>query len=206
VKYLSGGERSRLLLARILKHGGNFLILDEPTNDLDLPTLRVLEEALIAFPGVVVVVSHDRYFLNRVCTSILAFEGESRVTFSVGDYDYYVEKRSRLQDVAQHASAPGSAKTASAKPEKIAKSRTRRLSFKESRELNGMEEVILGVEENIGKIEALFADPEFHRKNGQRTAALTGELACLKGDLTRLYERWEELEEIRSGAQQDSQS
>src|SRR5436190_12975188 len=79
VKKLSGGERSRLLLARILKSGGNFLILDEPTNDLDLPTLRVLEEALIAFPGVVLVVSHDRYFLNRVCTNILAFEGDGKI-------------------------------------------------------------------------------------------------------------------------------
>jgi ATP-binding cassette subfamily F protein uup len=76
VKKLSGGERSRLLLAKILKCGGNFLILDEPTNDLDLPTLRVLEVALIAFPGMVLVVSHDRYFLNRVCTNILAFEGD----------------------------------------------------------------------------------------------------------------------------------
>ncbi|MGN6644706.1 MAG: ABC-F family ATP-binding cassette domain-containing protein, partial [Verrucomicrobiota bacterium] len=87
VKKLSGGERSRLLLARILKNGGNFLILDEPTNDLDLPTLRVLEEALIAFPGMVLVVSHDRYFLNRVCTNILAFEGDGKITHSVGDYD-----------------------------------------------------------------------------------------------------------------------
>lgn len=205
VKYLSGGERSRLLLARILKNGGNFLILDEPTNDLDLPTLRVLEEALIAFPGVVVVVSHDRYFLNRVCTSILAFEGESRVTFSVGDYDYYVEKRSRLQDDARHASASGSAKTASAKPEKIPKARPLRLSFKESRELDGMEEMIVGVEENIAKIEALFADPEFHRKNGQRTTALSEELGSLKRRLAELYERWEALEAIRSGAQQNSQ-
>jgi ATPase subunit of ABC transporter with duplicated ATPase domains len=84
VKYLSGGERSRLLLARILKCGGNFLILDEPTNDLDLPTLRVLEEALLAFPGVVCVVSHDRYFLNRVCTDILAFEGDGAIHHSVG--------------------------------------------------------------------------------------------------------------------------
>src|SRR5215831_1289747 len=95
VKYLSGGERSRLLLARILKSGGNFLILDEPTNDLDLATLRVLEEALIAFPGVVLVVSHDRYFLNRVCTDILAFEGNEQVAHSVGDYDYYLEKKQR---------------------------------------------------------------------------------------------------------------
>src|SRR5437763_3456370 len=93
VKYLSGGERSRLLLARILKNGGNFLVLDEPTNDLDLPTLRILEEALVDFPGVVLVVSHDRYFLNRVCTAILAFEGDGRLQYSVGDYDYYVEKR-----------------------------------------------------------------------------------------------------------------
>src|ERR1700722_13178753 len=95
VKKLSGGERSRLLLARILKSGGNFLILDEPTNDLDFPTLRVLEEALIAFPGVVLVVSHDRYFLNRVCTDILAFEGDGKIHHSVGDYDYYLEKKQR---------------------------------------------------------------------------------------------------------------
>jgi ABC transport system ATP-binding/permease protein len=94
---LSGGERSRLLLARILKNGGNFLILDEPTNDLDLPTLRVLEEALIAFPGVTCcVVSHDRYFLNRVCTDILAFEGDGKIHHSVGDYDYYLEKKQEI--------------------------------------------------------------------------------------------------------------
>src|SRR5688572_12901681 len=88
VKHLSGGERSRLLLARILKQGGNFLMLDEPTNDLDLPTLRVLEEALIAFPGVVLVVSHDRYFLNRVCTDTLAFEGDGQIAHAAGNYDY----------------------------------------------------------------------------------------------------------------------
>ena len=92
-----------MLLARILKCGGNFLILDEPTNDLDLPTLRVLEEALIAFPGVVCVVSHDRYFLNRVCTDILAFEGDGKIHHSVGDYDYYVEKRSKRTPLAEPA-------------------------------------------------------------------------------------------------------
>src|SRR6185369_6287157 len=93
ISQLSGGERSRVLLAKILKRGGNVLILDEPTNDLDLGTLRLLEEALVAFGGCVIVVSHDRYFLNRVCTSILAFEGEGRVSYSVGNYDYYLEKR-----------------------------------------------------------------------------------------------------------------
>ncbi len=103
VKKLSGGERSRLLLARILKTGGNFLILDEPTNDLDLPTLRVLEEALIAFPGVTCVVSHDRYFLNRVCTDILAFEGDGKIHHSVGDYDYYLEKKQKAVAAAERA-------------------------------------------------------------------------------------------------------
>ncbi|MFM2082921.1 MAG: hypothetical protein RL380_1612, partial [Verrucomicrobiota bacterium] len=105
VKKLSGGERSRLLLARILKSGGNFLILDEPTNDLDLPTLRVLEEALIAFPGVTCVVSHDRYFLNRVCTDILAFEGDGKIHHSVGDYDYYLEKKQKAAAAAERQSA-----------------------------------------------------------------------------------------------------
>lgn len=86
---LPGGERSRLLLAKILKNGGNFLILDEPTNDLDLPTLRVLEEALVDFNGCVITISHDRYFLNRVCNGILAFEGDGKVHFSEGNYDYF---------------------------------------------------------------------------------------------------------------------
>src|SRR5450755_706003 len=93
ISQLSGGERSRVLLAKILKRGGNVLMLDEPTNDLDLGTLRLLEEALVAFGGCVIVVSHDRYFLNRVCTSILAFEGDGRVAYRVGNYDYYLEKR-----------------------------------------------------------------------------------------------------------------
>jgi ATP-binding cassette subfamily F protein uup len=78
VKELSGGEQSRVLLAKILRRGGNFLILDEPTNDLDLQTMRVLEEAILSFKGCVLVVSHDRYFLDRVCDRILAFEGQGR--------------------------------------------------------------------------------------------------------------------------------
>jgi ATP-binding cassette subfamily F protein uup len=200
IKYLSGGERSRLLLARILKNGGNFLILDEPTNDLDLPTLRVLEEGLIAFPGVVVVVSHDRYFLNRVCTDILAFEGEGQITHSVGNYDYYAEKRARLgaprgaADWLSKKKVPAVERAPAAAP-----ARPRRLSFKEARELEGMEAEILAVEENIARIEAAFADPDFHRKHGQRTAELTAELAGDKERLVRLYDRWQELEAIRAG-------
>src|SRR5438045_3483183 len=93
ISQLSGGERSRVLLAKILKRGGNVLMLDEPTNDLDLGTLRLLEEALVAFGGCVLVARHDRYYLNRVRTHILECQGEGRVVYNVGDYDYYLERR-----------------------------------------------------------------------------------------------------------------
>lgn len=200
VKYLSGGERSRLLLARILKNGGNFLILDEPTNDLDLPTLRILEEALIQFPGVVLVVSHDRYFLNRVCTGILAFEGEGRVIHSVGDYDYYLEKgRRAAADAAKWNATTSSSVAGSAK--KSSGNKPRKLKFTEKHELEHIEETIHDAEGEVSRIEALFADPDFHRKHGNQANELTGELDAAKATVAKLYARWEELEEIRSAAE-----
>ena len=200
VKHLSGGERSRLLLARILKCGGNFLILDEPTNDLDLPTLRVLEEALMAFPGVVCVVSHDRYFLNRVCTDILAFE-DGAIRHSAGDYDYYLEKRQREAELAARwttnatpikaaAISSGRAETAP-KPAKPGK-----LSFKQMRELEGIEPQILALEKEIARIEGLFVSPDFHRTHATQTNELLAQLAAAKEKLPRLYARWEELEAL----------
>jgi ATP-binding cassette subfamily F protein uup len=203
VKKLSGGERSRLLLAKILKCGGNFLILDEPTNDLDLPTLRVLEEALIAFPGVVCVVSHDRYFLNRVCTDILAFEGDGRIQHSVGDYDYYLEKKQRAEKEAARQSA---AFLATAKATKASQdtapqiAKPRKLSFKEQRELDGIEAQIHEVEAEVARIEGLFADPEFFRKHAAQVNQLTTELDTAKENVTKLYSRWEELEAIKTAA------
>lgn len=195
VKSLSGGEKSRLLLARILKHGGNFLIMDEPTNDLDLPTLRLLEEALLAFSGCVLVVSHDRYFLNRVCTGIIAFEGDGLVAYNEGDYEYYREKlaerkmRLAKRPVATQANA-GSSRASEAKP--------RKMTWKEKAELEGMEAAILKAEEAVARIESLFADPEFHSKHGAKTIELTGELETAKKQGAALYARWEELEAIRA--------
>jgi ATP-binding cassette subfamily F protein uup len=202
VKKLSGGERSRLLLARILKSGGNFLILDEPTNDLDLPTLRVLEEALIAFTGVTCVVSHDRYFLNRVCTDILAFEGDGKIAHSVGDYDYYLEKKQRAEQAAakQSAAILAANKSSAAASKDKAKNKSRKLSFKEQRELEGMEAQIHGVEAVVARIEALFIQPDFHRKNAANVNQLTEELEAAKANVTRLYARWEELETLRSAS------
>ena len=203
VKKLSGGERSRLLLARILKSGGNFLILDEPTNDLDLPTLRVLEEALIAFPGVTCVVSHDRYFLNRVCTDILAFAGDGKIHHSVGDYDYYLEKKEKAEAAAARQNAAILALNKSAELARAAaaqKAKPRKLSFKEQRELEGMEAQIHATESEVARIEGLFANPEFFRKYAAQVNQLTDELDAAKARVAKLYTRWEALEAIRTAA------
>jgi ATPase subunit of ABC transporter with duplicated ATPase domains len=100
---LSGGERNRVHLAKVLRAGGNVLLLDEPTNDLDIETLRALEDALVAFPGCAVVISHDRWFLDRIATHILAFEGDSQVVWFEGNYQEYVEdhKKRKGEDAAQ---------------------------------------------------------------------------------------------------------
>ena len=197
---LSGGERSRLLIAKILKNGGNFLILDEPTNDLDLSTLRVLEEALASFGGCVIAVSHDRYFLNRVCNGILAFEGDGNVHFSEGNYDYYLEKRNaRLAD----ASAPLSGGSAAAKKEAApllprSNKRAGRLSWKEAKELETIEADIARAEAEVVRIEEIFAAPDYYEKHGKKTAELTEELAAAKEKVERLYARWHELDGLAS--------
>ena len=195
VKSLSGGEKSRLLLARILKHGGNFLIMDEPTNDLDLPTLRLLEEALLAFSGCVLVVSHDRYFLNRVCTGIIAFEGDGQVAYNEGDYEYYREKfATRKKRLAK----PPVATQANAESSSAPEAKPRKMTWKEKAELEGMEAAILKDEESVARIESLFADPEFHSKHGAKTSELTIELETAKKQSAALYARWEELEALRA--------
>jgi ATP-binding cassette subfamily F protein uup len=203
VKHLSGGERSRLLLARVLKRGGNFLILDEPTNDLDLPTLRVLEEALLSFPGVVCVVSHDRYFLNRVCTDILAFEGDGAIHHNAGDYDDYLEKKRKAAELAERWS-PGPtrqrAPKISSRPAEPASKPLKpgKLSFKLMRELESIEPQILALEEEIARIDNLFASPDFHRTHAAQTNDLLTALAVAKEKLPQLYSRWEELETLKS--------
>ena len=198
VKYLSGGEKARLTLAKILKQGGNFLILDEPTNDLDLSSLRLLEEALATYLGCVIVVSHDRYFLNRVCTGILAFEAGGKVVYNPGDYDYYLEKRREREAAALAAAEPvRPAKPQSSAPPPAPKER-RKLSYKEQRELDGMEEAIAAAEEKVSEIETCFSDPDFFAKYGSRAAELQRQLDDAKAECARLYERWDELESKRA--------
>jgi ATP-binding cassette subfamily F protein uup len=193
VRYLSGGERSRLLLARILKKGGNFLILDEPTNDLDLSTLRVLEEALVAFPGCVLVVSHDRYFLNRVCTGILGFEGEGMLQYHLGSYDDYLaaaRTRSNTEGRTSPAAANQTAHSAKADSRESGPKK-QKLSYKEQRELDSMEEAILKAEQEVERLETLFGSPDFHRLHAEQTPALLKELVTAKQRVAQLYTRWE---------------
>ncbi len=189
VSQLSGGERSRLLMAKILKDGGNVLVLDEPTNDLDLSTLQVLETALASFAGCVILVSHDRFFLNRVCTGILAFEPDG-VVFQPGDFDYYREKRAAVLNAAAEAQARAEASAPTVLPRKA---RTG-LSWKEQRELEGMEGAIEAAEAEVSRLETLFSQPDFYQKHGPQAAALLDQLASGRAAVKALYERWGDLE------------
>lgn len=191
---LSGGERSRLTLAKILCNGGNFLMLDEPTNDLDLPTLRMLEEALAAFEGCVLIVSHDRYFLNRVCDGIVALEGNNTIYYSEGNYDYYIEKRNQRLKEEKAASAPKERKE-----DTRVRNKVRKLTYNETRELEKIEENILNSESEVERIEQIFMQPDFYEKYATQTNELNQQLDDAKEKVKSLYARWEELENIKNG-------
>lgn len=189
---LSGGEKSRLTLAKILCNGGNFLMLDEPTNDLDLPTLRILEEALISFEGCVIIVSHDRYFLNRICDGILALEGNGEVYYSEGNYDYYIEKR-KLR-IKEELSPVVKEK----KEDLRLKQKSKKLSYKDALELESIEEKIMQAESEVEKIENIFSLPDFYEKYASQTNELNLQLEEAKKKVKNLYDRWDELEEIKN--------
>ncbi|MFO1484840.1 MAG: ABC-F family ATP-binding cassette domain-containing protein [Verrucomicrobiaceae bacterium] len=193
VKELSGGEQSRVLLAKILRRGGNFLILDEPTNDLDLQTMRVLEEAILAFQGCVLVVSHDRYFLDRVCDRIIAFEGHGRIHECAGNYSYYQEKR------AQQAAAEISIVNVAVKKEKpAATTKPRKMTNRELRELSELEGQIAMLETEIASMEAELNNPELFVKLGAGTNDYLAKIEVKKHELETKFTRWAELEELKA--------
>lgn len=191
VKYLSGGEKARLALAKELKNGGNFLILDEPTNDLDLPTLRILEEALAAYDSTILVVSHDRYFLNRVCNHILAFDEPGHPAMDVGDYDYYASRRKAAVPIAE----PEKKKDAPAPAPPPKKNTAKKLSYLEDRELTALENEIPELEDEIATQEARFNDPASFTDPVREMKELTDRIEALKAELEKKYARWEELSE-----------
>ncbi|MBA3321517.1 MAG: ABC-F family ATP-binding cassette domain-containing protein, partial [Pyrinomonadaceae bacterium] len=189
---LSGGERRRLYLLRVLMSAPNVLLLDEPTNDLDIPTLMALEAYLDDFAGALVVVSHDRYFLDRTIEHVFKFEGDGRVREYPGDYSAYLEFRER-EETAQSAEtraadavqSPPAARKESAKP--------RKLSFKEKRELETLEKIIATAE--VRKIE-IEAELNAHASDAGKVQALFTEQQLLLRQLERDMERWAELAEL----------
>jgi ATP-binding cassette subfamily F protein uup len=191
ISTLSGGERARLLLAKLMLEGANLLILDEPTNDLDIPTMQVLEEAFAEFPGCILVVTHDRYFLDRVATGILHFEGEGKAIFQEGNYDDLC----RAKEAQLQAARVEGKKAASAKAEAKDDSGRRKsgLSYKERQELTAVEEKIAALENRKVELEALLADPATLAGH-EHLQEITRELSLLEGELAIHFKRWEELE------------
>lgn len=167
-------------------------MLDEPTNDLDLPTLRILEEALLAFDGCVIVVSHDRYFLNRICDGILALEGNEEIYYSEGGYDFYIEKKKkREQDFKE-------LKIRSVSDDTRIKNKQKKLSYKDAIELSQIEEKIMKAESEVEEIEKIFSLPEFFEKYAAQTNELNLKLEKAKDNVKNLYIRWEELESLKN--------
>jgi ATP-binding cassette subfamily F protein uup len=186
VKALSGGERNRLLLARLFLQGANLLVLDEPTNDLDIVTLGILDGLLRAFTGSVLLVTHDRYFLDKVSTSILAFEGAGRVVRYEGNYAMY--RRLRPAPIPVEAPRPPPRPASSSRP--LA---SRRLSYLEQRELEGMEAAIERAERAQRELGVALADPAVATR-AERLQELSAQLERASAEVNRLYARWQELE------------
>ena len=203
VKFLSGGERNRVLLARLFAKPANLIVLDEPTNDLDAETLELLEERLAEFSGTVLLVSHDRAFLNNVVTSTIVFEpadeagrrsgADYRVKEYVGGYDDWLRQRgpraARVETTAAKRQAPASA-ASTAEPE----AKKRKLSFKEQQELAGLPGVIEALEREIAERHAAMAKPDYYRQPGDVLAREQTRLQEAERRLAEAFARWESLE------------
>ncbi len=190
VKVLSGGERNRLLLAKLFTKPSNVLVLDEPTNDLDLETLELLEELLMDYSGTVLLVSHDREFLNNVVTSTLVLEGGGRVSEYVGGYDDWL--RQRRPEVL-----PSPQKQGEQKPQpRLQKEKPRKLSFKEKKELEVLPRRIEELEREQRLIHESMADPAFYRESGAKVSEFKARLEVVEKELVEAYKRWEELEAV----------
>ncbi len=187
VKALSGGERGRLMLAKLLLEPANLLVLDEPTNDLDIGTLTVLEQALAKYDGTVLLVSHDRAFMDRVVSRVLAFEGSGRVVSIEGGYTDYAVWKSR-----QKGESVTAAKKDAVKPRPV-RQKTK-LSYKEQRELDALPAKIELLESEKGEIEKRFCDPDYFNRDEKGYMQDQARLTELESELMAAFERWDELE------------
>jgi ATP-binding cassette subfamily F protein uup len=184
---LSGGEKARALLAKLLLIPTNLLVLDEPTNDLDVPTLAALEQMLLELNGTALVVTHDRWFLDRVATAILAFEGDGKVVRYPGGYTTY--RALRREAETPEVAAPEKSAPARKKPKA-----KKALTYGERLELEGIVDRIGEAEERVGELEEKLADPSIYEGGGDEASSLVADHEAAKADLDALMARWEALE------------
>jgi ABC transport system ATP-binding/permease protein len=194
VKALSGGERNRLLLARLFTRPANVLVLDEPTNDLDLETLELLEAELVDWPGTLLLVSHDRAFLDNVVTSTIVFEGGGQVREYVGGYEDWVRQRAiAAESVPPAVSTPAAAKPLADQPPSQTAA-TRKLSYREQREFEELPLRIDELEAEQRDLNAAVADPQFYTKPAEAIRIALARIEEVGAALTAAYARWDELD------------
>jgi ATP-binding cassette subfamily F protein uup len=196
VKALSGGERNRLLLAKLFTRPANVLVLDEPTNDLDVETLELLEELLADYPGTLLLVSHDREFLDNAVTSCLVFEGEGKVSEIIGGYSDW-EAHARARESSQSKPKEREViKSATGKPKK----KSEKLSYKDQRELEALPQRIEALETRLSELQTQLGDPDLYRTQGERVGELQQQMSEVQQQLDQAYERWETLESMQPGS------
>ncbi len=193
VNALSGGERNRLLLAKLFIKPANVLVLDEPTNDLDVDTLELLEELLLNYTGTVLIVSHDRAFINNLVTSCFVFEGDGIINEFVGSYDDWLRQRSTSTNTAKKKSKSSPKKVEVAEAKSTTKP-DKKLGFNDQQELNNLPKEIEDLENKVTDLEAQMADPNFFKQEHKVTVGVTDELQAINATLKQKYQRWEELE------------
>ena len=202
VGVLSGGERNRLMLAKLFLQPSNLLVMDEPTNDLDLDTLDLLEDMLIGYEGTLILVSHDRDLLDHVVTDCLVFLPDGSIAELAGGYSDWGHRLIKTTSAARGGGQTGNGggpRSERTKP--VARSGPRKLSFNEARELAALPEAIATLEEEIASLHETMADPELYRSEGERVAKLAAELEAKENELAEAFERWEVLDAIASAAE-----
>ena len=194
LRALSGGERSRVQLACLFSQPANVLVLDEPTNDLDMETLELLESILVDFTGTVLLVSHDREFMDNVVTSSLAFEGRGVVREYVGGYQDWIRQGGHFSaeeplNVSENTNASSGESTSKQAPGR------KKLSYKLQRELEALPETIEQLENQQQQLQTVIADPDFYQQDHEQVSSILSELAKVESDLDAALERWMELSE-----------
>ncbi len=192
VKFLSGGERNRLLLAKLFARPANVLVLDEPTNDLDLETLELLEQRLVDFQGTVLTVSHDREFLDHVVTSVIAFD-QGTVQEYVGGYTDWIRQRGAVEPAKESLNSPEKKTATHPAPEQ---QKPKKLSYKEKRELEHLPAQIEQMEADIAELHETMLDASFYRRPAEEIASTQKSLHELESRVAAAYARWQQLEQI----------